>query len=325
MSDKIRWGVLGTANIAKQRLIPAIQQSCNGMVQAVASRHLGKARTFADELGIPQAYGSYEELLADPKIDAIYIPLPVSLHAEWSIRAAEAGKPVLCEKPLAANAAEGRKIAEAARRCQVPIMEAIMFRYHPLTCRVKEMLVAGAVGEVQLVRASFTCKPQETEGNIRFSKELAGGALLDVGSYCVSLMRLAVGQEPNQVRSLACFGAQSGVDEWMTGVLGFPSGALGYFGCSLKSGFDCSYDMIGSTGRLLVDRGGMAAWPNEDFKIKHWSGGDYQEIVVPQANSYQLMVEDFADALRNKRLPRVALEESIRNLEVMDRLLQAAE
>ncbi len=321
MSRKIRWGILSTSAIGEKRVIPAMQASRNGVVTAVASRDLQRAQEYAQRLNIPRAYGSYEALIADPEVDAIYNPLPAGLHAEWSIRCAEAGKPVLCEKPLASNAAEARTMVETFEKRGILFAEALMYRHHPLTKRAKELVDSGAVGELRLLRGTFSVNIAKQD-DIRFFKELGGGALGDVGSYCVSVMRTLTGQEPTRVRAFGQFGA-GGVDEWLAGVLEFPCGALGYFGCSLRSAFDCSYEVFGSTGRLLVDKGTVPSKESE-ATLRLWTAAGYQEIVIPPADHYQIMVEDFADALIEGRPPYMSPWEGVRNMEVIDRLLASA-
>ncbi len=327
MNRKIRWGILSTSHIAQSQVIPAIQASSNGEVVAIASRDVAKARECAARMSIPYALGSYEALLNDARVDAIYNPLPIAMHAEWSIRCAEAGKPTLCEKPLAANAHEAMQMKRAFATHNVLLGEAIMYHFHPLTQQVAKLVRSGVVGTVRALHATFHCTTLG-DGNIRFQKALGGGALLDLGCYCVSVMRLLTAEEPDKVTGFCNLGGTSQVDETFQGLLHFPSGALGNFSCSLRTCFDCHYEIAGSQGRLLIDTGGMAAWPGEDFTIKLWSetkSPSYQEIVVSQANPYQLMVEDFADALLHNRPLTVPIDESIRNLQVLDRLMEVCE
>ena len=325
MSKKIRWGVLSTASIAQSALIPAIQQSGNGEVVAIASRDEAKAREVAGRLGIPKVYGSYEALIQDPEVDAIYNPLPIALHAEWSLRCAEAGKPTLCEKPLAANATEARTMKKEFARRKVLLGEAIMYHFHPLTLKAVELVRSGVIGKVRALHSTFHV--DIAEGNIRLQKALGGGGLLDVGCYCVSVMRQLAGEEPDRVAGFNNAGAKSGVDETFQGLLHFPSGILGNFSCSLRTFFDCNYEISGSKGRILVDHGAMCAWPGGEFKIKIWSeleSPGYREIIIPPANAYVLLVEDFADALLSKRPLTVPISESVRNQKVLDRLFNGA-
>jgi predicted dehydrogenase len=321
-SGTVRWGILGTAKIAAGALIPAIKASRNGVVAAVASRDAAKAQEFADKHGIARVHGSYEALLADPGIDAIYNPLPGHLHAPWCLKAAAAGKPTLCEKPLTCDAAEADKLVNMFQEKGVLLAEALMYRYHPMTRRVHEIVRSGQLGELRMVHAQFNCTIADP-ADFRFHRDTGGGALLDVGSYCVSVMRLLAGTEPDAVTAAAVVN-EFGADLQMTGTLSFPGGVLGHFGCGMQSQFDCSYGASGSLGRVLVDSGAMCAWPGTDFTIKLWRGEAYEEIVVPAANHYQLLVEDFGDALLTGKPMDHTLEDTVSNLRVIDRLFAAA-
>jgi xylose dehydrogenase (NAD/NADP) len=322
MADKIRWGILSTANIALRRVVPAIQQSKNGEVVAVASRTLSKAQDFAKERNIPKAYGSYEELIDDPNIDVIYNPLPNSEHALWSIRCAEAGKPMLCEKPLAKSASEAQKMVDAFASRGILFAEGFMYRFHPQTVKVKEMVESGAVGQINTMVATFTF-PIRSEDNIRLNRKLAGGSLMDVGCYCINVMRLMSGQEPERARAIARVGVQSGVDEQLNGILAFPSGIMGHFDCGLRSHRTHTYEIRGTEGRILVEAG-FVMEPNESPGIRHWHGDQYEEIQMPAVNHYTLMVEDFADAALNKRPPRFEPQDGVDNMRVIDMLLAQA-
>lgn len=322
MTSKIRWGILSTAGIGRKRVIPAMKLANNGEVAAVASRDLDKAKAFAAELGIPKAYGSYEELIADPEIDAIYNPLPNSQHARWSILCAEAGKPVLCEKPLASFTAEAQKMVDAFTSRGVPFTEGFMYRFHPQAVKVKELLDSGTIGTFNTMSASFTFKIAD-ENNIRLSKELAGGGLMDVGCYCINVMRFMTGEEPIAAKAIADFGAKTGVDERLVGILQFPSGVLGHFDCGLRVQHLHSYELRGTDGRIQVEKG-FTVQPNEEPIIRIWRGDQYEEIKMPAVNHYTLMAEDFADALLNNRPPRFSPQDGVANMRVIDMLLQDA-
>ncbi|MCJ7625863.1 MAG: Gfo/Idh/MocA family oxidoreductase, partial [Anaerolineaceae bacterium] len=233
MSEKkLRWGIISTANIGKWAVIPAIQASSNGEVVAVASRDAQKGETFAAELGIPRSFSSYEALLEDAEIDAIYNPLPNSMHLEWSIKAAEKGIHVLCEKPLALDAAECDKMQAAADANGVKLMEAFMYRFHPQTEKVVELVREGVLGELRFIHSAFTFRLTRPE-NIRWDPDLGGGALMDVGSYCVNISRTVAGQEPVEVQAFARW-SPSGVDEQLAGTMRFESGVLAQFDCALS-------------------------------------------------------------------------------------------
>jgi len=199
--DSLRFGILSTARVGRRRVVPAMQQAPNILVRAVASRDARRAQAFAHALSIPKAYGCYEDLLADPEVDAVYIPLPNSLHCQWTVKAAQAGKHVLCEKPLAASAREADEMIAACEANHVLLMEAFMYRFHPQNEHVLGLIQDGAIGPVRMVRAVFTFTIGSS--NIRLDAALAGGSLMDVGCYCVSVARTIVGAEPRAVSAFA--------------------------------------------------------------------------------------------------------------------------
>jgi predicted dehydrogenase len=321
MSEQIRWGILSTANIGR-RVIPAIHNSMNGVVAAVASRNIERAEAFAEEQNIPQVYGSYEDLLADDSIDAIYNPLPNQMHAEWSVKCAQAGKATLCEKPLASDADEAQMMVDVFAEKGILFAEAFMYRFHPQTQRVQQMVLDGAVGDVQVLNASFTF-PIRSEENIRLSKVLAGGALMDVGCYCINVMRFITGEEPIAGGAFAQFGAETEVDETITGILHFPSGVLGHLDASLRTAFSNTYEIRGTTGRIHVPMG-FVPRADQATHIHYWHDDKYDALEVPPVDQYQLMVEDFADALLNDRAPRFMPDDAVANMRVIDLLLRSA-
>lgn len=318
MSDRIRWGILSTANIGR-RVIPAIHASSNGEVRAVGSRSLATAQAFAKEQSIPTAYGSYEELIADENVDAIYIPLPNRLHAEWSIKCAKAGKATLCEKPFASDAQEARTVVDVFDQADVLLAEAFMYRFHPQQVKVKEIIADGGIGDLHLISSSFTY-PIHGEGNIRLSKALAGGGLMDIGCYCINLMRFITDEEPTSVTAAARIGQVTGVDETLAAMLEFPSGVIGHFDCGLRSQRQQTYTVKGSEGMIVVP---TAFTPDKvtGSRIQHWRGNSCAEHTIEAADHYQLMVEDFADALLNRREPRFSPMDAVQNMDVIDRIL----
>ena len=321
MTDKVRWGILSTANIGR-RVIPAIHASSNGVVAAVCSRSLERAQAFAAEQDIPRALGSYEALIADTEIDAIYNPLPNSMHAEWSIKCAEAGVPTLCEKPFASDAAEAQSIVDAFEKHDVLLAEAFMYRFHPQHAKVKEIVAAGGIGELRIINSSFTFAISD-EANIRLSKALAGGALMDVGCYCVNLMRFMTGEEPARVTASGRIGETTGVDEALAATFEFPSGVIGHFDCGLRAYRQHSYMLKGSEGMIVVPTS-FVPDKSADTSVQHWQGDDYSEHIIPATDHYRLMAEDFADALINKRAPRFPATDAVQNMVVVDELLAQA-
>jgi predicted dehydrogenase len=322
MSDeKVRWGVLSTARIGAKAVNPAIQASSNGELGAVASRDEARARAFAEEHGIPDAYGSYEALLEDPTIQAVYNPLPNSLHKEWTIRAAEKGKHILCEKPLALNAAECREMAAAAEANGVKLMEAFMYRFHPRTEKILSMVREGALGDLKQIRSSFTFL-LERPGDIRWDPELGGGALMDLGCYCVNVSRSAAGREPVEVRAMANFN-DSGVDNQMAGTLRFEDGLLAHFDCALTMERTQVYHLHGSKAHVrAVD----AFLPGTDDAVIELFDVENNLFphVVPGADEYRLMVEHFAGCVLNDTPPRYPAEDAVLNMKVIEALLRSA-
>ncbi len=248
----LRWGIVAAGGIAKRfaKGLATIKDQATAL--AVGSRDIGKARKFAQEFGIERAYGSYEELLADKDVDAVYIATPNSLHAEWSIKAAEAGKHILCEKPVTISAPELRKVLRVIKKCDVFFMEAFMYRCHPQWKRLLEIVKAGTIGEVRILQSAFAFNMGLQLENIRMSNPLAGGGLMDVGCYCVSFCRLAAGEEPVRCHAVAKIGEKSRVDEFATGVLQFPSGAVATFACGTQCGTPSMANVYGSKGSIVV-------------------------------------------------------------------------
>lgn len=323
----IRWGILSTANIAQKQVIPAIQASNNGKVVAIASRDESKAREVATRLNIERSFGSYEALLADPDIDAIYNPLPNDGHAPWSIKALQAGKHVLCEKPLAMRADEAEQMITVSKSTGKLLMEAFMWRYHPQHTRVRALLDDGEIGVPNMIHAAFTyAMGWDVTDNVRLKPELGGGGLWDVGCYCVNSIRLISGQEPDQVSGFQVVGKNSGVDESFTGIMHFPSGLLAHFDCGMRTTMRNYYAVIGDKGRLTV----MSAFRPDDSPqiIELIKPGDdaeqVEKITVPGAAQYTLMAEDFADAILNDRQPRFPMDDALRNMRILDALALSA-
>ena len=296
MSDRIRWGVLGAAKIATRKVIPSMQLASACDMTAIASRSLAKAKEAATLLGIPKAYGSYEELIADPGIDAIYNPLPNNLHAQWSIRAAEAGKHVLCEKPLATSAADARAMFDAARRSGVYLAEAYPYRAQPQTLKMRELLAAKAIGHPQVVQAAFGF-PLTDMANIRMDPALAGGVLMDAGCYPVSLVRMIAGERPRRVHAMAKW-ATSGVDLSLLASLEFPSGLLAQISCSFATLRHRHAFIAGDAGSIDTTyfNDTSAAFPPL-LQVRRGSGWDAKQETLETAatNGFLAEAESFHD------------------------------
>ena len=318
---RVRWGVLSTANIGRWAVNPAIQASRNGELVAVASRDADRAQRFAKEHGIPSWHGGYQALLDDSGIDAVYIPLPNSLHAEWTVRTAEAGKHILCEKPLAMTAAEAEAMGAAAARHGVLLMEAFMYRFHPRTERVVAMVRQGAIGDLKAIRSVFTFRLTRPD-NIRLSAELGGGALMDVGCYCVNVSRTLAGAEPLEAQAWAAWGS-TGVDLQLAGMLRFPGEVMAHFDCALTLERREHYEVAGTDASLQV----LAAFlPGKDPATFTEDRG--REPVrlheVAGADEYQLMVEHFADCVLTDQPVRYPVSEAVANLRTIEALYRSA-
>jgi len=323
MSDKkVRWGIISTANIGRVAVIPAIQASKNGEVVAVASREEARAKAFAEKMHIPRVYGSYEALLSSADVDAVYIPLPNSMHREWTIRAAEAGKHILCEKPLAFNAEECAEMNEVARKHNVLLMEAFMYRFHSQTLRVIELVRARAVGELRFIHAAFTYRLSNFS-NIRFQPELGGGALMDVGCYCVNLIRTISGTEPVEVQAMAKW-APTGVDEQLAGTLRFADGLLAQFDCAMTLERREFYQICGTDGYIEVPK---AFLPGVGDVSIHEHRGRKEEIthILRGVDEYQEMVEHFSAGVLEGKPLRYQPAEAEANMRVIDALYRSAQ
>src|SRR5450432_3838653 len=231
--ETVRIGILGAARIVPSALIKPVQPLAEVIVTSIAARNVARGRAFAQKHNIPQVFASYDELLADPTIDAVYIPLPNSLHEHWTLQALAAGKHVLCEKPFASNTAEAEHMAEAAQQSKLVLMEAFHYRYHPLATRMKEIVSSGELGTIQRVEA-WVCFPLLSRKDIRYNLSLAGGATMDAGSYAINVLRFLTGEEPEVVQATAKL-ASPGVDRRMDADLLFPNGITGHMTASLLS------------------------------------------------------------------------------------------
>jgi D-xylose 1-dehydrogenase (NADP+, D-xylono-1,5-lactone-forming) len=295
----LRVGILGTARIARG-FVQGVQSSPSVTVTAVASRDAGKAAHFADQLNIPRRFGSYAALLADPEIDAIYNPLPNSLHAEWSINALSAGKHVLCEKPLSANASEARSMIEAARRHGVYLVEGYPYLAQPQTLKLRELVAAGVIGKPRLIQGSFGFTLNDRD-DIRLTPALAGGALMDIGVYPLSLIRVIAGQRPTRVSATAQWADAGGVDRAMAATLEFATGLLAQITCSFDS---CVHRqaMIAGTGGVIQTTylNHTSAQQPGDLLLRVGSDKSATDSVVrtPAINGFLAEAESFARMVR---------------------------
>jgi predicted dehydrogenase len=323
----VRWGILGAANIALKKVIPGMRGSALAQVVAIASRDIAKARAAANSLGIPRAYGSYQELIDDPDIEAIYNPLPNHLHVPWSIRAAERGKHVLCEKPIALTAREARELLEVRDRTGVQIGEAFMVRTHPQWHRVREIIASGKIGELRLITGHFSYYRRDP-GDIRSRVEWGGGALMDVGCYPITISRWLFGAEPTDVMGLIDRDPDMQVDRLTSGLLRFERGQA-TFSCATQLVHYQAMQIFGTTGRIDV-RIPFNPPPGDECRIfvddgRDVEGSGIETITFPPVDQYALQADRFSEAVRGVGSVPVSLEDAMGNMAVIDALFRSAE
>ena len=326
MSGKVKWGVLGVASIATRKVIPGMQKGQWSEIAAISSRDVEKAKRAADELGIPKAYGSYEELLADPEIEAIYNPLPNHLHVPWSIRSAESGKHVLCEKPLALNVGETLELMRVRDRTGVKIGEAFMVKTHPQWLRVRELAQEGAIGQLKSITTIFSYYNRDPQ-NVRHKPEWGGGGLLDIGSYPITLSRWLFNEEPWRVTGALELDSDFGTDRLAAGILEFSNGQS-VFACGTQTNYYQRMELLGTTGRLAVEIPFNA--PNDrptqvtvaDGMAIY--GGKVTVEEIPTCDQYTIQGDAFSRAIRENKDVPVPLEDALGNMKVIDAIFRAA-
>ena len=327
MTRKIRWGVLSTANIGLKKVIPGMKLGERTSVVAIASRQLRQAQAAADQLGVPRAYGSYEELLADPEIDAIYNPLPNQLHVSWTIKAAEAGKHVLCEKPLSLTVAEAKTLLDVRARTGVKIGEAFMIRSYPQWLRVRELLDEKRIGELRSVAGIFSYFNRDP-ANIRNHVESGGGGLMDIGCYLIHASRFAFRQEPSRVIGLIDRDPEMQIDRLTSGMLDFPGGQS-IFTCSTQLTPYQRIHFFGTKGRIEIEIP-FNAPPDRPTRIFIDDGGDLfgRSITTetfPVLDQYTLQGDAFSKAILEDTEVPVPLEDAIGNMAVIEAIFTSAE
>jgi predicted dehydrogenase len=325
-NNKVRWGILSTAKIGTMTVIPAMQQGVWSQVDAIASRNLEHAEQVARTLGIPKAYGSYKELLADEEIEAVYNPLPNDLHVPWTIAAADAGKHVLCEKPIALNAEEARTLIECRDRTGVLIQEAFMVRTHPQWLGVRELISSGRIGQLRSITGFFSYFNRDP-ANIRNKPDAGGGALMDIGCYPVTMSRFIFGEEPTRVLGLVERDPDMQVDRLTSAILDFPSGQA-TFTCSTQLVPYQRMQFFGTTGRIEVEIPFNAPVDRptrifiDDGKDVFGSGIEVKEF--PVCNQYTIQGDLFSQAIRQNTAPPIPLEDAVKNMAVIDALFRSA-
>ena len=324
--DLLRWGVLSTAKIGIEKVIPATLAAARCDVVAIASRDLGRAEAAASGLGIGRALGSYEDLLADPDVDAVYNPLPNHLHTEWTIAAARAGKHVLCEKPLATNAAEAERMIRVCEAEGVLLMGAFMYRLHPTWEAVRELLASGRIGELKTVQSWFSYF-NDDPNDIRNQLDAAGGALYDIGCYCVNLSRMLFGAEPIRVKGTVTRDPVTGVDTLTSGILDFDDG-IASFTCSTRAEPDQRVHIYGTEGRISLEIPFNIPW-DRPTRVLVTAGGDppvrpeTEVLTFDPANEYSIQAERFAAAALDGGPVPIPPSDAVGNLRVIEELFRA--
>lgn len=313
---KIRWGVLSTANIGRTQVIPAICRADNAEIVAIASR-TEKVYAIAVELNIPKAYESYEELLDDPEVDAVYIPLPNHLHKEWVIRSAQKGKHILCEKPMALNETETEEMIAVCRKHGVKLMEAFMYQLHPQHARVKEIIASGEIGEIKLMKSSHSFYLENRSTDIRMDAEMGGGSIYDVGCYSIQAIRHITDAEPVEVSAQGEFDPENKVD--MTGIvhMKMSNGMHALFDCSFDMVSRNEYEVVGTKGSIKVP---FAFRPdingNMGILLIQTEGVLREEKIA--GDIYKLEIEHFSNAILTDSAPIISADSTIKNMRVID-------
>lgn len=321
MGRTIRWGIMGTGMIAT-KVTPLIMAAKDTQVVAVGSRKTETAQAFAAKMGIPRAHATYEALLSDPEVDAIYLTLPNALHAEWTIKAANAGKHILCEKPLAVTVEEVDAMAAAAKKNNVHLMEAFMYRFHPATLRIKKLVQEGAIGKVRLIRATF-CYNWYDLRNVRYSLPLMGGALMDVGCYCLNFARYIAGADPVEAKATALIGPESHVDETIGCTLKFPNDILAILLAGMRNNTPSVAEVWGSEGHIITHSPWFPDAKRAVFTVTRGKE-TREEVITDGGNEYTLEVENFNACIRGEATPLMPLAESRSNTGTLRQLLKSA-
>ena len=321
--SKVRWGILSTANIGVKKVIPAMQRGSYCEMAGIASRDLEQAQKTTATLGIPKAYGSYEELLADPEIAAVYIPLPNHLHVEWSIKALEAGKHVLCEKPIGLNSAQAQQLADAAvQHPQLKVMEAFMYRFHPQWQRARQLVQDGRIGELRTIQTVFSYFLDDAT-NIRNSVEAGGGALNDIGCYAISVARFIFGAEPRRVSAIVDVDPRFGTDRLTSAMLDFERGTA-TFTCGTQLSPHQRVTIFGTDGQIEIEIP-FNAPPDRSCRMWLQRGEDErEEMLLPAVDQYTLQGDAFARAILDDTAVPTPLTDAVANMRVIDAVRQSA-
>lgn len=318
---KVRWGQISTADIGMRKVLPAMQKGKYTEIAAISSRNLEAAKAAAKQLGIPKAYGSYEELLADPDIDAVYNPLPNHLHVPWSIKAMEAGKHVLCEKPIAMTAAEAQTLVDAARKYpQLKVMEAFMYRHTPQWQRAKQLVEQGKIGELRTINSFFSYFLTDPT-NVRNMADIGGGGIMDIGCYNISLSRFMFGREPQRVVGVVEYDPQLQIDRLGSGILDFGTGTSTFTYATQLSPYQ-RVNIYGTRGRVEIEIP-FNAPPDRPNKIWYQDNGKVQEIELPTTDQYTVQGDLMSQAILNDMPVPTPLEDGVANMRVIEAILES--
>ncbi len=321
--DSVRWGIISTAKIGIEKVIPAIQQASNCKVEAISSRTQDKAEKAANKLEIPTYYDSYDKLLDDPEIDAIYNPLPNHLHVPETIKALEAGKHVLCEKPIGLDAADAQKLLDASEEHpELKVMEAFMYRFHPQWKRAKSLVDQGNIGQLQTVDSFFSYY-NDDPADIRNKADTGGGGLMDIGCYCISLSRFLFDDEPKNVIGQWKIDDEFDTDYLASGMLDFESGTA-TFTCATQTAPHQEVNIVGTDGRIVIEIP-FNAPPEKTTRIWHYQDGECNEITFEPVNQYTLQAQQFAASILQDTSPPTPLGDAVQNMRVIDAFRKSAE
>ena len=320
---KVRWGVLSTADIGVKKVIPGMMQAEYCDMVGIASRDLGKAQATAEQLGFAQAYGSYPDLLADPEIEAVYIPLPNHLHVPWSIMALEAGKHVLCEKPIGLTSAEAEELLEASKEHpDLKIMEAFMYRHHPQWQRARRLVQDGEIGELRTIQTFFSYYNVDPD-NIRNMVDIGGGALMDIGCYCISLTRFIFDAEPQRVTGIVEYDPVFKTDRLASGMMDFGTGTATWT-CSTQLSDYQRVNIVGTEGRVEIEIP-FNAPPDQPCKMWHQRGDEIEEMILDTVDQYTLQGDLFSLAVLYDTEVPTPLEDAVANMKVIEAIVRSGE
>ena len=318
MANTVRYGLLSTAQIARNQHIPGAAKAGNTEITVLSSRDEARAKKYATELGIPRAYGSYDQVLADSEIDAIINPLPNSMHCEWTIKAAEAGKHILCEKPLAVTPGECQRMIDSANANGVLLFEGFTQHFNPMMATVHQLIGDGSLGEIKIMKAELTYTLPDWRNDVRGNRELGGGALFDAGCYTVNTVRTLMKAEPLQVQAFERVHERNGVDATFVGLMRFPGDRMAYIATGMEQPFRCTLEVIGTEGSLGT--------PNffAGTELTIITGGETTEKTFEPVNRFQLQIEHFSDCVLNRKPLNTPPEDGKANVAAMVALKTAA-